>query len=82
MHIDIITIHPELLFGPFHHSIVKRAQQKGIVSIDIINLRDFATDKHHKVDDTCYGGGAGMVMMIEPIANCIESLQKKRATTS
>lgn len=78
MHIDIITVLPELIQSPFEHSILKRAQQKGLVSVDLINLRDYATNKHKNVDDYCYGGGAGMVMMIEPIANCIEDLKSKK----
>ena len=78
MHIDIITVLPELIQSPFDHSILKRAQQKGLVSVNLINLRDYATSKHKNVDDYCYGGGAGMVMMIEPIANCIEDLKTKR----
>jgi tRNA (guanine37-N1)-methyltransferase len=78
MHIDIISVLPELLQSPFEHSILKRAQNKGLVSINLINLRDYAISKHKNVDDYCYGGGAGMVMMIEPIANCIDDLKSKR----
>lgn len=78
MHIDIISVLPELLQSPFEHSILKRAQNKGLVSINLINLRDYATSKHKNVDDYGYGGGAGMVMMIEPIANCIDDLKSKR----
>lgn len=78
MHIDIVTVLPELIQSPFEHSILKRAQQKGLVSLNLINLRDYATNKHKNVDDYCYGGGAGMVMMIEPIANCIDDLKTKR----
>jgi tRNA (guanine37-N1)-methyltransferase len=78
MHIDIITVLPELIQSPFEHSILKRAKQKGLVSVDLINLRIYATNKHKNVDDYCYGGGAGMVMMIEPIANCIDDLKSKR----
>ncbi len=77
MRIDIITILPELLESPFSHSIVKRAQQKELVEINLINLRDYSTDKHRKVDDAPFGGGAGMVMSIEPIFNCIEALKSK-----
>lgn len=77
-HIDIITCQPELLSGPLNESIVKRARDRGIVEIDIHNLRDYTSDKHKKVDDYAYGGGAGMVLMIEPIDNCIQSLQMKR----
>ena len=64
--------------GPFSQSIVKRAKDKGLVEIYIHQLRDFSTDKHKKVDDYAFSGGAGMVMMIEPIVSCIESLQKER----
>lgn len=78
MHIDIITCQPELLKGPLDESIVKRARDKGIVNITVHNLRDYSTDKHKKVDDYAYGGGAGMVLMIEPIANCINALKNKR----
>ncbi len=78
MHIDIITVHPGLLEGPFSHSILKRAIQKNLVEINIINLRDYATNKHKSVDDYAFGGGAGMVMMIEPIDNCIADLKSKR----
>lgn len=77
MRIDIITVLPELLESPFSHSIVKRAQQKELVEINLINLRDYSTDKHRKVDDAPFGGGAGMVMSIEPIFNCIEALKSK-----
>ncbi|HNB32921.1 MAG TPA: tRNA (guanosine(37)-N1)-methyltransferase TrmD, partial [Bacteroidia bacterium] len=75
MHIDIITVHPGLLEGPFSHSILKRAIQKNLVEINIINLRDYATNKHKSVDDYAFGGGAGMVMMIEPIDHCIKDLK-------
>lgn len=78
MHIDIITVHPGLLEGPFSHSIMKRAEDKGLAKVNIINLRDYATDKHKTVDDYAFGGGAGMVMMMEPIVNCINSLKAQR----
>lgn len=78
LRIDIITVLPELLESPFNHSIVKRARQKGLVEINLIHLRDFATNKHRSVDDYAYGGGAGMVMMIEPIAACIAQLKSER----
>lgn len=78
MHIDIITVHPGLLEGPFSHSILKRAIQKNLVEIHIINLRDYAANKHKSVDDYAFGGGAGMVMMIEPIDHCITDLKSKR----
>jgi tRNA (guanine37-N1)-methyltransferase len=78
MRIDIITVLPQLLTGPFDHSILKRASQKGIAEVHVVNLREFATDKHKTVDDYQFGGGAGMVMMVEPLANCIEKLQAER----
>lgn len=78
MHIDIISVVPGLLEGPFSHSILKRAEEKGIATIRVINLREYALSKQKQVDDYAFGGGAGMVMMIEPIARCIEALQKER----
>jgi len=78
MHIDIISVVPGLLDGPFSHSILKRAEEKGLATIRVINLRDYAMSKQKQVDDYAFGGGAGMVMMIEPIARCIESLQQER----
>ncbi|GAB4200069.1 MAG: tRNA (guanosine(37)-N1)-methyltransferase TrmD [Bacteroidia bacterium] len=77
MRIDIITIFPQQFESVFAYSIIKRSKQKGIVDIHLHNLRDYSTDKHRKVDDYPYGGGAGMVMMIEPIYNCIKSLQSQ-----
>ncbi len=78
MRIDIITVLPELLESPFRHSILKRAIEKKLVEVNLINLRDYSTDKHKQTDDYAFGGGAGMVMMIEPIANCINTLKKER----
>ena len=78
MHIDIITCQPELITSPLNESIVKRARDRGVVKIDVHNLHDYSKDKHRKVDDYAYGGGAGMVLMIEPIANCINSLKEIR----
>ena len=78
MRIDILTILPKLFDGPFSDSILKRAQEKGHVSIYLHNIRDYSTDKHKNVDDYQYGGGAGMVMRIEPIAACIEKLKAER----
>ena len=78
MRIDIITIFPEMFEGPFSHSIVKRAKEKGLVEIYIHQLRDFSSDKHRKVDDYPFSGGAGMVMMIEPVAKAIEQLKSER----
>ncbi|MBT8195235.1 MAG: tRNA (guanosine(37)-N1)-methyltransferase TrmD [Bacteroidia bacterium] len=76
MKIDIVTVHPDLLSSYFNHSILKRAQEKSLVQIELINLRDYSTNKQKSVDDYAYGGGAGMVMQAEPIANCIDTLQK------
>lgn len=78
MHIDIITCLPKLIESPFSDSILKRAQKKGLVSVDIIDLRSYSTDKHKSVDDYAFGGGAGMVMMIEPIDRCLTDLKSKR----
>ncbi|MFI5134290.1 MAG: tRNA (guanosine(37)-N1)-methyltransferase TrmD, partial [Chitinophagales bacterium] len=78
MRIDIITVLPELLRSPFDHSILKRAREKGLLELNLINLREYTSDKHKTVDDYQYGGGAGMVLMIEPIAKCIEDLKSKR----
>ena len=78
MRIDIITVLPELLRSPFEASILKRAQDKGIVEVHIHNLRDYSTNKHKNVDDYQFGGGAGMVMMIEPIDACISKLKAER----
>jgi tRNA (guanine37-N1)-methyltransferase len=78
MRIDILTILPELLQGPFSASIMKRAQDKGLTEIHIHNIRDYSTNKHKQVDDYQYGGGAGMVMSIEPIAAILDKLISER----
>lgn len=78
MRIDILTVHPQMMSGPLEHSIVKRARKKGLVEINIINLRDYATDKHRSVDDYAFGGEAGMVMTIGPIYRAIEALKEER----
>jgi tRNA (guanine37-N1)-methyltransferase len=78
MRIDIISVQPELLASPLNYSIVKRAKEKGLVEINIINLRDFTTDKYKSVDDYAFGGGAGMVMMIEPVYKAIQKLKGER----
>lgn len=78
MRIDIITVVPELLKSPFEYSIVKRAQEKGLVEIHIHNLRDYTDNTYKQVDDYQFGGGAGMVLMIEPIDKCISKLQLER----
>ena len=75
MHFDIITCLPELIRSPFEHSIMQRAQDKGLVTLSIHNLRDYGLGKHRQIDDYQYGGGAGMVMMMEPLVNCIEKLK-------
>jgi tRNA (guanine37-N1)-methyltransferase len=77
MRIDIITCLPKLLESPFSDSILKRAIAKGLVTVNMIDLRDYSTDKHKSVDDYAYGGGAGMVMMIEPIDRCLTELHSK-----
>lgn len=79
MRIDIITCLPRLLESPFGDSILKRAIQKGLVSVNIHDLREYSTDKHRTTDDYAFGGGAGMVMMIEPIDRCITTLKEQRA---
>jgi tRNA (guanine37-N1)-methyltransferase len=78
MRIDILTVLPQLLESPFDVSIMQRAKDKGHVAIHLHNIRDYATNKHKNVDDYQYGGGAGMVMSIEPIAACIEKLKSER----
>jgi len=78
MRIDIISVLPELLESPLNYSIVKRARDKGLVEINVINLRDFTIDKYKTVDDYAFGGGAGMVMMIEPVYKAIEKLKSER----
>jgi len=78
MRIDIITVLPELLESPLNYSIIKRAKEKGLVEINIINLRDFTNDKYKSVDDYAFGGGAGMVLMIEPVYKAIEKLKTER----
>lgn len=78
MRIDIITVSPELLRSPFEHSILKRAQDKKLAEIYLHNLRDYGIGSYKKLDDMQFGGGAGMVLMIEPIAKCIKQLQAQR----
>lgn len=77
MRIDIISVLPDLLRSPFEHSILKRAQDKGLVEVNLVNLRDYSQDKHKSVDDYAFGGGAGMVIRIEPVAACIEDLKSR-----
>jgi tRNA (guanine37-N1)-methyltransferase len=76
MKIDIISVIPDLLQSPFAHSIMKRARDKQLLEVTVINLREYTTYARAQVDDYAFGGGAGMVMMIEPLVNAIESLQK------
>ncbi len=76
MRIDIITVSPELLASPFAHSIMKRAQDKGLLEVHLHNLRDYGLGKYKQVDDYQFGGGAGMVMMVEPLMDAIQALQK------
>ncbi len=78
MRIDIITVLPELIESPLNHSIVKRARDKGLVEINLLQLRDFTSDKHRTVDDYAFGGGAGMVMKIEPVFKALEFLTSQR----
>lgn len=78
MRIDIITLFPEMFEGPFSHSIVKRAIEKQLAEIHLHQLRDYSLDKHKRVDDYPFSGGAGMVMMIEPVHRCIEHLTSQR----
>lgn len=77
MKIDILTLFPDSFSSIFEESIVKRAKDIGAVTIEIHNFRDYSLDAHHKVDDTPYGGGAGMVLMCQPIFDCVESLRTK-----
>lgn len=79
MRIDIISGMPDLLKSPVEHSIIARAREKKLVDIHIHDLRNYTTDKHNKIDDYPYGGGAGMVLSAQPIFDCIESLSKKRS---
>ncbi len=79
MRIDIISVQPNLLESPFQHSIMKRAQQKGLLQVVLHDLKDYGIGKHRQVDDYQFGGGAGMVMMVGPLSDCIEKLQKERS---
>jgi tRNA (guanine37-N1)-methyltransferase len=78
LHIDIITVLPDLIRSPLEHSILKRGSDKGLIKINLIDLRQYGLGKHHQVDDYQFGGGAGMVMRIEPIFNCILDLKSQR----
>ncbi|GAB3327155.1 tRNA (guanosine(37)-N1)-methyltransferase TrmD [Marivirga atlantica] len=79
MRIDIITCLPKLLESPFADSILKRAQERGLVEIHVHDIREYSTNKHRKIDDYAYGGGAGMVLQIEPIARIIDELKEQRS---
>jgi tRNA (guanine37-N1)-methyltransferase len=79
MRIDVITVVPELLESPFRHSILQRAQDKGLLEVVVHDLREYGLGRHKSVDDYQFGGGAGMVMMMEPLVNCIEKLQSERS---
>ena len=78
LHIDIITVLPDLIRSPIEHSILKRGKDKGLIQINVIDLRQYGLGKNQQVDDYQFGGGAGMVMRIEPIFNCINDLKKQR----
>ncbi len=75
MRIDVLTLFPEMFESPLSHSILRRAQQQDIVKIVLSNIRDFAADSYRKVDDKPYGGGPGMVMMCQPVFDCVEHVQ-------
>src|SRR5438034_9668375 len=75
MRIDIVTVFPEMVAAALDHSIVKRAMERGLVTIRVVNLRDFTRDRHKTTDDVPYGGGGGMVMKIEPIAQALTHLK-------
>lgn len=77
MKIDIVTVVPGLLESPFAHSIMKRAMERGLLEVNVINLRDYTDYPRAQVDDYPFGGGAGMVLMVEPLVNCIEQLSAK-----
>lgn len=79
MRVDIITVLPELVGSPFNHSIIGRAKEKGLVHIEVHNLRDYSTNKHRQVDDYPFGGGAGMVIQVEPVDRAISALKEKRS---
>ena len=79
MRIDIVSVLPELMESPLQHSMMKRAQEKGLLDVHLHDLRAYGLGRHRQVDDYQYGGGAGMVMMAEPLSRCIDDLQKERA---
>ena len=77
MRVDILTLFPEMLSGPLSSSILKRAQERGLLEINLVNIRDFSVNKHHTVDDAPYGGGAGMVMSPEPLFGAVEHVSRE-----
>jgi len=79
MHFDIITVLPELLESPLNHSIMQRAKDRGLLQVNLINLREYGIGKHKQLDDYQYGGGAGMLMTVTPLDNCIEDLKTKNS---
>ena len=79
MKIDILTLFPNMFEGAFQESIIKRAIENKIVEVNIHNFRDYTNDPHNKVDDTPYGGGAGMVLMAQPIFDCVEALKTENS---
>lgn len=81
MHIDVLTLFPEMLTGVLNSSILKRAQEKQLFTYDLINFRQFSTNKHQKVDDYPYGGGEGMVLTVQPIYDALKHIKEKRKTT-
>ncbi len=78
MRFDILTIFPDMFASPFEHSILKRARETGVIEINLVNIRDFAEDKHHMTDDYPYGGGSGMVMKPEPIVKGLRQIESKK----
>ena len=78
MRFDILTIFPEMFTSPFEHSILKRARETGLIEINLVNIRDFAEDRHHMTDDYPYGGGSGMVMKPEPIVKALRDIEGKK----
>jgi tRNA (guanine37-N1)-methyltransferase len=79
MQVDVLTLFPEMFQGPITESLLKKAQQKGLLSFNIVNIRDFTSDKHKTADDTPYGGGAGMVMKAEPIFSALSQVKSKES---
>ncbi len=80
MKITILTLFPEMFSGPFEYSIVKRAKEKKMITIDIVNIRDFATDAHKSIDDRPYGGGAGMILRVDVVDRALQSIKKRGKT--